>query len=133
MLRRADRRFLRGHVASALRWYDKALRISYDPSLHQTGGSPLAQDPDSFLRPLRQSALGTVLLGRHRPGGDRAPAPGTAPPRCGRAAAPRGRGAGELDLHATSPGPALRATGRYEVQEIEVDDLPDGGFPIASG
>ncbi|MGP5077515.1 glycosyltransferase [Brachybacterium alimentarium] len=128
MLRRADRRFLRGHVASALRWYDKALRISYDPSLHQTGGSPLAQDPDAFLRPLRKSALGTVLLDGTVP-------EGTAPPR----PAPRRRGEDEplrlvvvAQENWTFMRPllaALRATGRYEVQEIEVDDLPDGGFP----
>lgn len=128
LLERADRRFRRGDIASALRWYDKALRISYHPSLHQTGGSPLAGDPISFLRPLRASALGSVLLEREVPEGAEPLRP-----------RPRPRADGEpvrlvvvAQENWTFVRPliaALAATGRYEVRSIEVDDLADGGFP----
>lgn len=128
LLRHADGSLARGRIDAALRWFDKAMRVSYDPSLHQAGSSPLAADPERFLRPLRESATGTVMLGGAAPDGS-APlqlAPG-----------PRG-GEEPLRLLVLAQGnwtfvrpliDALRATGRYEVREIDVDDLADNGFP----
>lgn len=128
LLRRADRRFRRGRVDSALRWYDKALRISYDPSLHQMGGSPLAADPAAFLAPLRKSELGSVLLeGTVPEGAD----PLRPEPRI-RESGDRLRLVVLAQENWTFMRPllaALRGTGRYDVREIDVDDLADGGFP----
>ncbi|MFC7376604.1 MULTISPECIES: glycosyltransferase [unclassified Brachybacterium] len=124
----ADRCLERGRVDAALRWFDKALRVSYDPSLHQAGRSPLAADPAEFLRPLRESATGTLMLGRTVPFS-------SAPSR----PAPRDRRGGEplrllviAQENWTFVRPlidALRATGRFEVRELDVEDLPEGGFP----
>lgn len=128
LLRRADRRFRSGKVASALRWYDKALRISYDPSLHQTGGSPLAADPSSFLSPLRESALGSLLLERGIPEGSDPRRPELRPRDDGDPV----RLVVVAQENWTFVRPligALDGTGRYEVRTIEVDGLADGGFP----
>lgn len=128
LLRRADRQLRRGRIASALRWYDKALRVSYDPSLHQTGGSPLAADPERFLSPLRESALGSVLLEGSVPEGAE---PSPTEPRI-RETGDRLRLVVVAQDNWTFMRPllaALRGTGRYEVREIDVDALADGGFP----
>ena len=129
LLTLADRNLARGRISASLRWYDKALRISYDPSLHQAGSSPLASDPAAFLRPLQDSATGRIMLGGI--------APGTSTPE---RPAPRRPGEGDSTTRLlviaqenwTFIRPiiaALRATGRFEVREIEVDELPDAGFP----
>src|SRR5699024_3945888 len=75
MLALADRSLDRGRIAASLRWYDKALRISYDSSLHQAGGSPLAADPEAFLRPLRGSETGTLMLDTPVPAASAPPRP----------------------------------------------------------
>lgn len=128
LLARADRSLARGRIAASLRWYDKALRISYDPSLHQAGSSPLAADPAAFLRPLQDSATGTIIL--------RSAVPASSVPE---RPAPRARGEDDrtrllviAQQNWTFIRPllaALRATGRFEVREIEVDALADSGFP----
>ncbi|APX32465.1 hypothetical protein BH708_06720 [Brachybacterium sp. P6-10-X1] len=129
LLALADRSLARGRISASLRWYDKALRICYDPSLHQAGSSPLAADPAAFLRPLQDSATGTIML--------RSVAPdATVPER------PAPRPLEPVDTTTrllviaqenwTFIRPiiaALRATGRFEVHEIEVDGLAEAGFP----
>lgn len=128
LLALADRSLARGRIAASLRWYDKALRISYDPSLHQAGSSPLAAEPTAFLRPLRDSATGTIMLGGAAPDSSLPERP-----------APRRRDGVDtthllviVQENWTFIRPiiaALRATGRFEVREIEVDELAEGGFP----
>lgn len=131
LLARGDRCLARGRIDAGLRWFDKALRISYSPSLHQSGDSPLAADPDRFLRPLRSSAMGALMLESPVPA---ASAPGRpAPDDSDR---DRTRLLVITQENWTFIRPvldALRATGRFEVREIEVDDLPDGGFPDRDG
>ncbi|GAA1485864.1 glycosyltransferase [Brachybacterium fresconis] len=129
LLALADHSLARGRISASLRWYDKALRISYDPALHQAGSSPLAADPAAFLRPLQDSAMGTIML--H----------GTVPaPSLPERPAPRRRDEGDATTRLlviaqenwTFIRPiitALRATGRFEVREIEVDELAEAGFP----
>ncbi|WP_394215747.1 glycosyltransferase [Brachybacterium vulturis] len=127
LLALADRDLARGRTEACLRWYDKALRISFDPSLHQAGGSPLAADPETFLEPLRSSETGTLLLGT--------PVPAASVPA---RPAPRKRGGERTRLLVIAQEnwtfirpvlDALRGTGRFEVREIEVDDLAGPGFP----
>jgi hypothetical protein len=62
LLGRADAALSRGKIDAALRWFDKALRISYHGSLHQAGASPLAADPEGFLRAVRLSRTGRIML-----------------------------------------------------------------------
>lgn len=128
LLALADRSLSRGRISACLRWYDKALRISYDPSLHQAGSSPLAADPAAFLRPLQDSATGTIML--------RGAVPASSVPE---RPAPRRREEEDptrllviAQENWTFIRPiiaALRATGRFEVREIEVDELAEAGFP----
>lgn len=123
LLARADRSLAAGSIDAALSWFDKALRISYHPALHSAGGSPLVADPELFLSPLRQSRTGMALLQQPIPASSR-PAPPSARDQ------PEGRPVKLLVIaqeNWTFIRPvldALQATGRYEICEIEVEDLP---------
>src|SRR5690625_6473332 len=55
--------------------FRSALRLSYHPALHSAGGSPLVADPEHFLRPLRRSRTGAVLLSTEIPPSSRPPRP----------------------------------------------------------
>lgn len=128
LLARSDRALAAGRIDAALNWFDKALRISYHPALHNSGGSLLASDPRAFLAPLRRSRTGAVLF-------DEQIAPGSVPQR----PAHRSRDAGDplrviviAQRNWTFITPILdelRESGRYEILEVEVDDLPAGGIP----
>jgi glycosyltransferase involved in cell wall biosynthesis len=128
LLARADRDLARGRIDAALSWFDKALRLSYHPSLHADGHSPLSLDPEGFLRPLRNSETGRILL-------DGALDPSSVPVR----PAPRARVDGEpvrllvvAQENWTFIRPivdALRARGEFEVRLLEVDELPAGERP----
>lgn len=119
----ADAALGSGRIDAALSWYDKALRTAYHPAVHSGGASPLVADPDAFLEPLRRSTTGEQLLQQRI-------APGSAPQR----PAPRERTDGDpvrvvviAQANWTFIRPlldALSATGRFEILEIEVDDLP---------
>ncbi|WP_157975732.1 glycosyltransferase family 4 protein [Brachybacterium sp. YJGR34] len=125
LLDRADAALRRGRVDAALRWFDKALRLSYHGSLHQAGTSPLAADPDQFLRAVRRSAIGGVMLPEEPPA-----LPEPARP------APRERGEGPVRLlviaqeNWTFIRPVLDAlTARgVEVRTVDVDELAAPGF-----
>lgn len=128
LLRLSDRDHARGRISSALTWFDKALRITYDGALHQAGQSPLAADPEPVLRPLRSASIGTLLIDGTI---DPAVRP-TAPP-------PRDRAPGEplrllvlAQANWTFIHPvieALRARGGIEIREIDVDELAAPGMP----
>lgn len=135
LLARADRALGRRRIASAVRWFDKALRVAYHPTLHMGAGSPLIEDPGAFLRPLRASRTGQMLL--------ESPIPEGAAPR---RPEPRPRevtnegGDGDPVVHLlviaqqnwTFLRPlldALRETGRFEILEFEVDGLPEADRP----
>ena len=128
LLSRADRALDAGRVDAALSWFDKALRLSYHPALHSAGGSPLVADPEHFLRPLRRSRTGAVLLSTEIP-------PSSRPPRPVARNRPEGspvRLAVIAQENWTFIRPvldALRATGRYEIREIEVEDLSGDEHP----
>ncbi len=127
MLALADRSLDRGRIAASLRWYDKALRISYDSSLHQAGGSPLAADPEAFLRPLRGSETGTLMLDTPVPAASAPPRPA---PREGDGVRTRLLVIAQENWTFVRPLlDALRATGRFEVRELDVDGLAGAGFP----
>lgn len=126
LLGRADADLLRGRIDAALRWFDKALRIAYHASLHQAGASPLAADPEAFLRPLRSSRLGRILL----------PADAPALPDPERPA-PRERGDRPARLlviaqeNWTFVRPllaALEEQEQVEIRTIDVDELAAPGF-----
>lgn len=138
LLARADRSLQRHRIPSAVRWFDKALRVAYHPTLHMGASSPLVEDPESFLRPLRASRTGRILL--------EAPIPaGSAPRRPGPRAGTGGSGGGDEDDEDTVVHllviaqqnwtflrpllDALRETGRFEILEFEVDGLPEGDRP----
>lgn len=128
LLARSDRALAAGRIDAALSWFDKALRISYHPVLHNSGGSPLANDPHEFLAPLRRSRSGAVLF-------DDQIAPGSVPQR----PAHRSQDAGApvrvmviAQQNWTFIRPildVLRKSGRYEILEVEVDSLPVGEVP----
>lgn len=128
LLTQADKDLERGRIDAALRWFDKALRISYHPALQTRGRSPLTTDPDSVLGPIRRSGTGAQPL--------------SAPVRThGHPVRPPPRPRGEDDpvrllviaqQNWTFIRPIvdlLRATGRFEVRLFEVDELPDGERP----
>ncbi|MGP9682711.1 glycosyltransferase [Brachybacterium sp. AOP3-A1-3] len=131
LLARADRSLERRRIASAVRWFDKALRVAYHPTLHMGACSPLVEDPTAFLRPLRASRTGRILLETPIPEGS---APRRPEPRSGEG------GDGESAVHLlviaqqnwTFLRPlldALRETGRFEILEFEVDGLPEADRP----
>lgn len=63
LLERADAHLLRARGDRALELFDRALQLSYHPSVHHgSSGSPLATDPDAFLAPYRASAMGRLML-----------------------------------------------------------------------
>lgn len=126
LLGRADAALMRGRVDAALRWFDKALRISYHGSLHQAGTSPLAADPDAFLRAARMSRTGRIMLPED-------PLALREPER----PAPRERGGGPARLLVIAQEnwtfirpllDALTETLGVEVRTIDVDDLAPPGF-----
>ncbi len=133
LITRADRALERRRITSAVRWFDKALRVAYHPTLHMGAESPLVEDPEAFLRPLRASRTGQVLL--------ESPIPeGTAPRRPGPRSGEGASGDGEQVVHLlviaqqnwTFLRPlldALRETGRFEILEFEVDGLPETDRP----
>lgn len=127
LLALADRSLARGRIDAALRWFDKALRISYHPSLHQAGASPLAAAPTEFLRPLRSSAVGQIMLGGRV-------APATVPSRPPARAREAGRPVRLLVIaqeNWTFIHPiieALQAEKDHEVRQLDVDDLTAPGF-----
>lgn len=123
LLVRSDRALASGRIDAALNWFDKALRLSYHPALHNAGRSPLVADPDAFLAPLRASRMGAVLLEQSIPASSRLASP---PPRDREGEEPL-RLLVIAQENWTFVRPvldALRGTGRYEIHEIEVDDLP---------
>lgn len=126
LLGRADAALSRGRIDAALRWFDKALRISYHGSLHQAGASPLAADPEGFLRAARLSRTGRIMLP------DAPPAP-REPLR----PAPRERGDGPARLLVIAQEnwtfirpllDELSARLGLEVRTIDVDELAAPGF-----
>jgi len=129
LLSRADRALGSGRVDAALSWFDKALRIAYHPALHSAGGSPLVADPQHFLTPLRQSRTGAVLLGGQIPARSRPPQP-TARDRSEGSPVRLVVIAQENWTFIRPVLDALRATGRYEIREIEIEDLPGGERPV---
>lgn len=127
LLALADRSLTRGKIDAALRWFDKAMRISFDPSLHQAGDSPLAADPEEFLRPLRSSAMGDLLLETPVPAGS---APAATPHTEHDRARTRLLVIAQENWTFIRPVlEALRATGRFDVREIDVDHLEGEGIP----
>lgn len=63
LLDRADAHLLRARGSRALELFDRALQLSYHPSVHHgSEGSPLATDPEAFLAPYRASAIGRLML-----------------------------------------------------------------------
>lgn len=63
VLRRADSDLARGREVGAQEWFDRALQLSYHPTVHNgSAPSPLALDPVGFLAPYRASPLGRALL-----------------------------------------------------------------------
>ncbi len=130
LLARADRSLSRGRIPSAVRWFDKALRIAYHPTLHQGATSPLIDDTDEFLRPLRACRTGRLLL--------ETPVPEDAVPRCPAPRVPDGEESDTVRLLVIAQQnwtflrpllDALRETGRFEILEFEVDGLPVGDRP----
>ncbi|HJC69247.1 MAG TPA: glycosyltransferase family 4 protein [Candidatus Brachybacterium intestinipullorum] len=126
LLGHADAALGRGRVDAALRWFDKALRLCFDGSLHQAGSSPLAADPEGFLRAVRMSRTGRIMLPEDPP-----------MPREPVRPAPRERGDGPARLlviaqeNWTFIRPLLDALEeRYgvEVRTVDVDDLAAPGF-----
>lgn len=122
----ADSALRRDRVDAALRWFDKALRLSYHGSLHQAGSSPLAADPEGFLRAVRMSRTGRVML-PETPPALRAPA----------RPAPRDRGGSPARLlviaqeNWTFIRPLLDELAErldVEIRTVDVDDLSAPGF-----
>lgn len=75
LLDRADAARTRGHVERAAEWFDGALQLAFHPTVHHGyAPSPLLSDPDAFLRPFRESAMGRLML--EAPDPERAERPG---------------------------------------------------------
>lgn len=127
LLRRADDAARPSGPAAGLEWFDKALRIAYHPTLHYgREGSPLAADPEGFLAPFRDCAVGRVLLSD----GTEDPALSAPRPPGDRADGPR-RLLVIAQRNWTFAEPlieALEAEG-VQVRRFEVDDLPSAQRP----
>lgn len=129
LLARADHALERERIHSAVRWFDKALRVAYHPTLHMGASSPLVEDPDGFLRPLRDSTTGQALLEAPVPSGS---APRRPEPRAGREQSTTVRLLVIAQQNWTFLRPlldALRETGHFEILEFEVDGLPEADRP----
>lgn len=62
MLAQGDRALAMHRRTAAVEWCDRALQLSFHPTVHHGEGlSPLAQDTASFLAPYRASRIGALL------------------------------------------------------------------------